>query len=369
MPYFNRSKTITREEFFTLVWSKPVSRLAKDFNVSDVAIAKWCKKMEIPKPPRGYWAKKQVKKSVPKQPKLKALTKKGISRITYAPQPEKPKLDPAIVEPVQVVSGSLEAPHKLVQYTLNALSKGKPDERGILYSRNKRQLDVNVSAEQLDRACLAFDTMIRTFEKEGIQCILETGEYATRTIAIIEGTRIPIGIDEKLKRIDPAPKKDKSLRIIVGYSPPKPEYIPSGKLVIKLRDAPYGTRQKWEDGIRQRVENCAESVVRTLRHTVILEREAEIRRKEREKERQRELEAMRRRRLEAKKGEKMLVHMKQWRITRDLNSYLDELEKHIERHPEPEIEEYLSWGREFAKRMNPIRHLEKLNFKKEECYY
>ncbi len=41
-----------------LVWSKPTSQIAKDFGVSDNAVAKWCKKYNIAKPPRGYWAKK-----------------------------------------------------------------------------------------------------------------------------------------------------------------------------------------------------------------------------------------------------------------------------------------------------------------------
>lgn len=40
-----------------LVWEKPTSQLSKDLGVSDVAIGKFCKKHNINKPPRGYWAK------------------------------------------------------------------------------------------------------------------------------------------------------------------------------------------------------------------------------------------------------------------------------------------------------------------------
>lgn len=347
---------------FILVWTKPVSLLAKDFGVSDVAIAKWCKKMEIPKPPRGYWAKKKVKKWLPKQPKLKALSNVGVDRITYVPRPEGLKPASSTHEQVQVVPGSLEAPHKLIQHTLTALKKGKPDEKGILRSRNKRLLDINVSAGQLDRACLAFDSLIKTFEEEGIKCVLEQGEHDIKTVVTIKGVRVCLGIDESSRRIDYIPTEKEKTDQTIFFTPHKYDFIPSGKLVIKLRDAPYGARQKWEDGIRQRVENCAKSVVRTLRHIVILARKAKIERIKRDQERQRELEATRRRRLEEQKAEKMTAHMKQWQITRDLNSYLDELEKRLDQHPE--IEEYLSWGRDFADRMNPIRHPEKLNFKK-----
>lgn len=40
-----------------LVWDRPVSTLKDHFGVSDVAIAKWCKRLHIRKPGRGYWAR------------------------------------------------------------------------------------------------------------------------------------------------------------------------------------------------------------------------------------------------------------------------------------------------------------------------
>ena len=55
----NRRKAIrpTKEELHKLVWSMSTIDVAKQFNVSDVAISKWCKSYRINKPPRGYWAK------------------------------------------------------------------------------------------------------------------------------------------------------------------------------------------------------------------------------------------------------------------------------------------------------------------------
>jgi hypothetical protein len=43
------------EELKQLVWSKPTTQVAKDFNVSDNAIINWCEKYGIAKPPRGFW--------------------------------------------------------------------------------------------------------------------------------------------------------------------------------------------------------------------------------------------------------------------------------------------------------------------------
>jgi hypothetical protein len=50
----------SKEELRILVWEFPTSQLARRFGVSDVAIAKWCKKYEIKKPPRGHWTKRHV---------------------------------------------------------------------------------------------------------------------------------------------------------------------------------------------------------------------------------------------------------------------------------------------------------------------
>lgn len=57
MGFYNRLFEISKEKLEKLVWSKPTIYIAKDFNVSDVAIGKRCKLLDIKKPPRGYWAK------------------------------------------------------------------------------------------------------------------------------------------------------------------------------------------------------------------------------------------------------------------------------------------------------------------------
>lgn len=51
---------ITPEELADLVWEMPTTHIAEMYGVSDKAIAKRCKKHNIQKPPRGYWAKLQA---------------------------------------------------------------------------------------------------------------------------------------------------------------------------------------------------------------------------------------------------------------------------------------------------------------------
>lgn len=45
----------SKEELEKLVWEMPRTELALQLGVSDKAIAKHCRKLEIPQPPRGYW--------------------------------------------------------------------------------------------------------------------------------------------------------------------------------------------------------------------------------------------------------------------------------------------------------------------------
>ena len=55
-----KHKPVTKEELEKMVWEKPTVHIAKDLNVSDVAVGKLCKRLDVEKPPRGYWAKKKA---------------------------------------------------------------------------------------------------------------------------------------------------------------------------------------------------------------------------------------------------------------------------------------------------------------------
>lgn len=59
---------VTREQLYELVWSEPLSRLCKSIGISDVAIAKHCRKAAIPIPERGYWNKLQAGQEVKRSP-------------------------------------------------------------------------------------------------------------------------------------------------------------------------------------------------------------------------------------------------------------------------------------------------------------
>lgn len=58
----------SREELYELVWQEPVRTIAERIGVSDVALAKVCRKHSIPLPPRGHWAKIEAGKRTYRTP-------------------------------------------------------------------------------------------------------------------------------------------------------------------------------------------------------------------------------------------------------------------------------------------------------------
>jgi hypothetical protein len=59
---------LSRDELYEKVWAQPVSVVAKEYGISDVGLAKMCRRLEVPIPGLGYWAKKQHGKPVEQIP-------------------------------------------------------------------------------------------------------------------------------------------------------------------------------------------------------------------------------------------------------------------------------------------------------------
>ena len=47
---------LSRQELYERVWSAPVSKIAPEFGLSDVGLAKACRRLKVPIPSVGYWA-------------------------------------------------------------------------------------------------------------------------------------------------------------------------------------------------------------------------------------------------------------------------------------------------------------------------
>lgn len=58
----------SREELYALVWGTPMIRAAAKYELSGNGLAKICRKLDVPYPPRGWWAKKAAGKPLRRTP-------------------------------------------------------------------------------------------------------------------------------------------------------------------------------------------------------------------------------------------------------------------------------------------------------------
>lgn len=89
-------QTIRREELYEAVWSVPIVKLAEQYGLSDNGLRKVCRRLNVPIPWRGYWAKVEAGHKVKKTP-LPALTEHPTAQFWREPKREKTVDDDADV--------------------------------------------------------------------------------------------------------------------------------------------------------------------------------------------------------------------------------------------------------------------------------
>lgn len=147
---------MTRTELYTLVWSKPMIHLAREFGLSDVGLRKICVKHSIPTPPLGYWAKLAHGKPV-KQTPLPPPNDGTPESFYLVPRPSRelpPHLLPihaaaveyqaALENAIIVLDERPEKLHRIAAAVEKALRKAKPDGNGFLNVDGKELPEVMV---------------------------------------------------------------------------------------------------------------------------------------------------------------------------------------------------------------------------------
>lgn len=146
--------TLTREELYQAVWSQPMIRLAVQYGITGTGLAKICARLNVPCPPRGYWAKKAVGKPVVQYrlPEPGSETPPQVT-ITPAPPPEKPSVAQTEVQQQLAsaraahaelaVSARLSRPHPAVAQWLTEHDRKKQEA-----SREARSHDAGHDATE-----------------------------------------------------------------------------------------------------------------------------------------------------------------------------------------------------------------------------
>jgi len=368
---------VTREDLYEQVWETPISRLApEEYGVSDVALQKICKKLQVPTPPRGYWAKRQHGQDPPKEPlpdlpedapsthvfHSRGTGKSGDSRQEKAPDSEEE--DPSI-PPIDIPEGEvppeLSDPHPLIKKTRDTLEDARVDNYGRvgLNSRGSPSVSVNVSPDALPRALRILDSLVKAAESIGWEACA-SNERNNASCLKVEGEEIPLRITEKTDREETGiPETERPFR------DRKYTYTPTGRLYLTfpfVHPTPEG-RKKWTESEERSLEEMIPSVLERAHEAAYqLKRKRKERRREQQirKEKRRKREAKKTRRENEKRRRKELEEeATQWQKSQTLRHYIEEVARRAETQSltdekRREIEDWLGWAREHADRLDPL---------------
>lgn len=372
-------RKIYRNELYERVWKLPVSKLAAKYNLSDVGLAKICKKLNVPRPPRDYWTKLQFGKNVtrtslpasdPNKPDVYEICimpeKKEVFRKSDL-ENENVLLRKKSIKLVNV-SKYLISPHPLVKTTKQILLNQKADDYGILRLWNKKGLDIRVSPGSVNRALHIMDAIIKLFESNGNMVAVDEMETRSHSSTYVEirGEKIPFYIKEKIQRINHIPTEEeiKKQKKWVYYKPRCWDYIPTGKLTLKIdvwEDS--RTRKRWSDTESKRVED---QIGDFLEGTIVVSNILRIKRKkqeeeraEQEKKRKIEQEEEERRRADLERLRNLEMEAARWAKSQQLRKYIKAIEKIAVHSKCPEdlkekIGKWAKWAREHADRIDPL---------------
>lgn len=369
--------TLTREQLYEQVWSEPIRTLAKRYGLSDVGLAKTCRRLKIPLPGRGYWAKSAAGHPVKRMP-LPVLPPNGLGgqqmiKLEAHPRRESssapgPVIDQAALEGAVanriIVAQSLRSPHPLVRQAADLLSTSSARDLEYLYNGRERHLDIQVARNSLSRALRIMDALLKACESRGWKVSVGSGDDR-KSYALVLGQRVPFGIREKLKKVKNEPVKP--LRSGVGqYLSYSSEHstVPSGQLSLVVRESwGHSVRKSWDESKSCPLEDRLNEFIVGLVARAVEEQEFERRRAENERERREAEEqrrtAQRRREEEAARARTLEQQAVDWNKSRQLIEYLDALRKQAEGQPggiplDSPFTEWLAWATEYALGLNPV---------------
>lgn len=349
----------TREDLYKMVWERPVLVIAKEIGVSDVAVAKACRKAGIPLPNRGHWAivksgrvvkTPPLPKPKPDQPDLVWFT------VLENPTPKLPKVEipngPLIEIPTELVK-----PHRLVA-ELKAAAKDRKEDKGVIPLNYQKFLRVRTSAAQLDRALILMDTLIKQFEDKGYK--VRISEKNSETEVVLKEGTIVFRLDERTKQTSPPPPPPRppGRRGEHYYEPWRPAYIlaGTGEFTLEFSRGISNCPSTWKDRAKASLEAQLHEVIAAIPSWEAALLANRIQREEREA-RERETE---KRRVAAARAQEILRlqrvrlvnNLRAWEQAERLRRFIAAFEQKEDQSPEAQA--WLEWANMQVQALDPL---------------
>lgn len=385
---------LTRLQLHSLIWEKPVIHLAKDFGLSDVGLAKICRKYGIPLPERGYWARveagqKVSKKALPRKdydPVIEIQDRPAITEaVLLQKQKEKEKQTKIIASIGAVlIPSELVSPHKLTIKTLHYFEGIKKKLERESRMKDRYQLDwkdrapladhgrywcspqdgfnLKVSLEKLQRALCFLNALIKALEQHGFTINSnrddQRGQKIVEAVKENEGVRFQLVEGYKVRML--TAQELKIARAQWSFAS-ETTRVPSGIFTFTVSGRESWTEKKFVDGTK-RIEDRFPAIIAEFIDLIPRQRQIRIDRAKAEEERRererRELERRLRRQKQKEQYESAIAESKQLESLERLEAYLQRLEtQYISEYGalEGNVAEWLRVVRTIAQSNNPLK--------------
>jgi len=387
--------TLTREDLYELVWSKPMVELAKDLGMSDVALAKRCRRLGVPVPGRGYWARVAAGQE-PHRPKLAERQDRveDYRALGFPPVVEPPPAPPKADAPPQGDEMALRIASATISLVANLGQACAPIQRLAHRERVIRAGDirwackadrqgpvpiVSVSDALTERALLVADALIRAaadlgwpFEAikpnrtEPWRAPVVTPDPLPPGAITVAGEPITFRIEEPNRRIDHVLSAEDQKRKNRGeyvYGP-RWDYVHSGSLCLQIHEGTsrYGGRT-WRDGRLKRLEDQIPAILQAL-YDMSLKIKTQRAKHERQEREYQEQERLRQERHARRNAELTLIHELErqagaWQSAGLLRRYLRAArralgERHISIQRGTEAVDFLEWAQGYIAQLDPL---------------
>lgn len=332
---------ITRAQLYKEIWSEPATKLARRYDVSSSYLARVCEGLNVPHPPRGYWARKTAGEEIPTPPLPPAVPgdplswEKGIAVMERLPPLELPPSVPRSKGRKAV--RERPAHHPLVTAWRGFLEEAEQTEAGYLRPRKKNVLDAFVTKAMVRGAAEALDAIFIELEMRGHRVQLSADYYRHRppvdvaqrpirdqhyrrpnewqpgrpTIAYVNDALIGLTLFELIENVRVRRTgADRYVRITDlpptrRYAPQSPDEadetrdMPTGRFVLRAYAPRHDTdwQHEWTESQKGEFATMAPAIAAFLEEAapVLVKQVQDAEARERERRRQAEIEERRRR--------------------------------------------------------------------------
>ncbi|WP_257169609.1 hypothetical protein [Bradyrhizobium sp. SRS-191] len=324
-----------------MVWDRSLTRLAEEFGITGHDMANFCKRLNVPYPPRGHWAKKEAGKPVV-QPALSPGPDGAPSAIDIRaklPKPDRsPQVDKSVTTAAQHVPDFTkpEEDHRLHPRVQAWITDHKKRQRERQLEKLARGRGINwgpaLVPDLTERYLYRFratSAIFQAVERAGGR--IETSLPSGKVTFVVDGHHLECSIVEKM--VQSLKQRDEQYKWTALSQYSKYGLESSGFLRVGIITYLNGRRHEWVETKKVKIGQLMSTIVGAiLAAGPILEdmkRDREEQSRRFRQEETRRYEAQRLRELEGKRWTKFREYAADWDERTKLLRFLKEIENRL----------------------------------------